>query len=80
MNFGGVLLALKTLALADGSGSDFTSSLQNLGITCWLRNAAGQISFQQQLVPNNTALGYEVLAMTEMARTARLLTGYQRRR
>ena len=69
LNFGGqTLLALKTLALADGSDLIFTSSLQNLGITCWLRNAAGQISLQQQLVPNNTALGYEVLAMTVVAR------------
>lgn len=69
LNFGGqTLLALKAMPLADGSDLIFTSSLQSLGISCWLRNPAGQISLAQQLVPNNTALGYEVLAMTLVLR------------
>lgn len=69
LNFGGqTLLALKAMALGDGSDLIFTSSLQSLGISCWLRDPAGQIRLLQQVVPNNTALGYEVLAMTLVAR------------
>lgn len=68
LDFGGqTLLAVKAMTLADGSDLIFTSSLQSLGISCWLRNAAGQINLHQQLVPNNTTLGYEVLAMALVA-------------
>lgn len=69
LSFGGqTLLALKAMPLGKGSDLIFTSSLQSLGISCWLRDPTGQIRLLQQLLPNNTALGYEVLAMTLVAR------------
>lgn len=65
---GGSLLALKSLALADGRDLIFTSSLQSLGVSSWLRSANGQISKLDQILPGNTVQGYDVQAMAVLPR------------
>lgn len=70
------VLALQTLALAGGGDMLFVSSLQNLGVSCWLRLPGGALVQQQQLVGEGGVLGYDVLAMavTQVGSQALLLT------
>lgn len=62
------LLAVKSMALADGRDLIFTSSLQSTGITSWWRDAVGNITRAQQLIPDGAIAGYDVMDMELMQR------------
>lgn len=71
----GTLLAVQSCALAPaagGGGRDlvFTSSLQGLGVTSWIRAANGTMTQVQQLTAGVGQPGYDVLDMAVVARSA----------
>ena len=64
----GTILALKAVAGNNGSTLIFNSTLQNPGITVWLRSADGGVSFVQQLIPQGTQAGYDTVDLQVVSR------------
>ena len=60
---GHTLLAVQTMALSGGRDMVFTSSLQGLGVTAWLRQSDGRLREMQPLLSGGETQGYDVLAM-----------------
>ena len=64
----GTILAIKAVAGNNGSTLIFNSTLQNPGITVWLRSADGRVSFVQQLIPQGTQAGYDTVDLQVVSR------------
>ena len=59
---------VKDVAGNNGSTFIFNSTLQNPGITVWLRGADGRVSFVQQLIPQGTQAGYDTVDLQVVSR------------